>query len=122
MDKGNKGYHKLIVWQRARELVVLVYKFSESFPSNEEYGLKGQIRRAAVSVVLNIVEGYRRNSTKEYLHFLNNSDASLSEVEAVLELCVDLKFLRLEDCASLEAKRSEVGFLLSRLILSLKKK
>jgi four helix bundle protein len=120
MDKVNKGYHKLIVWQRARELVRLIYKHTESFPKAEEFGLKGQLRRAAVSVVLNIVEGYRKSTTKEYLHFLNISDGSLAELEAALEIVLDLQFIPKANYEILENKRSEVGYLLSQLIKSLK--
>ena len=121
-NKENKGYHKLLVWQRARELVRLVYQFTENFPKPEEFGLKSQIRRAIVSVVLNIVEGYRRKTTKEYLYFLNNADSSLSETEAAFELSLDLGFLNEESYKILEKKRSEVGYLLSQLIKSLKRK
>lgn len=81
-DKTGKGYHKLIVWQKAREFVSLIYKYTDDFPRSEEFGLKGQIRRASVSVVLNIVEGYRRRSTKEFLRFIDFAQASLTEVEA----------------------------------------
>lgn len=122
MNKENKGYHKLIVWQRARELVGLVYKLTENFPRSEEFGLKSQLRRAVISVVLNLVEGYRRNTIKEYLHFLNTSDSSLSEVEASLEISLDLGFLSEDEFKLLEMKRSEVGYLLFQLIKSLKKK
>lgn len=122
MNKDNKGYHKLIVWQRARELVLLIYKITESFPKTEEFGLKGQLRRAVVSIVLNIVEGYRRKTTKEYLHFLNTADGSLSELEAGLELSLDLNFLSEEKYESVEKKRGEVGYLLFQLIKSLRKK
>lgn len=121
MEKANKGYHKLIVWQRARELVKLIYQLTESFPKAEEFGLKGQLRRASVSVVLNIVEGYRRSTTKDFLHFLNTADGSLSELEAALEICLDLHFLSEENYKILEVKRSEVGYLLSQLIKSLKR-
>ena len=92
MDKSEKGYHRLIVWQRARELIVLAYQYTEDFPKSEEFGLKGQLRRASVSIVLNIVEGYRRPTTKDYLHFLNTANGSLSELEAGLEICLGLKF------------------------------
>lgn len=122
MEKNNKGYHKLIVWQRARELVRLVYKHTENFPKAEEFGLKGQLRKAAVSVVLNIVEGYRRSSTKEFLHFLNIADGSLSEMEAAIEISLDLEFLLKVNYEVIESKRSEVGYLLSQLIKSLKRK
>jgi len=120
-QKDQKGYHKLLVWQRARELVLLVYQKTENFPKAEEFGLKGQLRRASVSVVLNTVEGYRKSSIKEYLHFLNIADGSLSELEAALEITLDLSFLTKEDYELLEAKRREVGYLLFCLIKSLKK-
>lgn len=81
-NKFNKGYHKLIIWQKARELVRLIYKYTEDFPKAEEFGLKGQLRRAAVSVILTIVEGHRRKSKKEFLHFLDIAVGSLTEVEA----------------------------------------
>lgn len=91
MNKENKGYHKLFIWQKARELVLLIYKYTEDFPKAEEFGLKGQLRRAAVSVVLTIVEGHRKRSKKEFLHFLDMAVASLTEVEAVWELSLDLQ-------------------------------
>lgn len=122
VNKDSKGYHKLITWQRARELIKLVYKYTENFPKAEEFGLKGQLRRAVVSVVLNIVEGYRRSTTKDYLHFLNTANGSLSELEAALEISLDLEFLSKESYEILENKRSEVGYLLSQLVKSLQKK
>ena len=121
VNKQNKGYHKLITWQRASELISLVYKLTENFPKSEEFGLKSQLRRAAVSVVLTIVEGYRRSSTKDYLHFLNTADSSLAELEAGFEISLNLSFLTQDEYDTLEKKRSEVGYLLSQLIKSLKK-
>lgn len=120
-DKTNKGYHKLLIWQRARELILLIYRHTESFPKAEEFGLKGQLRRAGVSVVLTIVEGHRRNSRKEFLHFLDISVASLTEVEAALELSSDLGFINQEVFDEVETKRSEVAFLLGALIKGLKR-
>ena len=121
-DKRDKGYHKLIVWQRARELVKLSYTLTESFPQSEEFGLKSQIRRAAISVVLNIVEGYRRRTLKDYLYFLNNAEGSLSELEAAFELCLDLGFLNIDSYQNPENKRGEVGFLLHQLVKKLRLK
>ncbi|HSW88621.1 MAG TPA: four helix bundle protein [Candidatus Saccharimonadales bacterium] len=122
MEKENKGYHKLIVWQRAREFTLLIYKYTENFPTSEKFGLTSQIRRATVSVALNIVEGYRRKTTKDYLHFLNISNGSLAEVEAALEISLDLDFLNQTTYEEIETKRAEVGYLLSRLIKSLETK
>ena len=121
-DKSEKGYHKLILWRKAREFVKLIYKITEKFPHAEEYGLKGQIRRAAVSVVLNIVEGYRRNSTKEFLRFLNISGASLTEVEACLEIAMDLSYLKNSDYQLIEEKRSEIEAILFSFEKSLRSK
>lgn len=107
---------------KSRDLVKLVYLHTENFPKSEEFGLKSQLRRAAVSVVLNIVEGYRRSSTKDFLHFLNIADGSLAEMEAALEISHDLDFLVDDIYVQAEVKRSEVGFLLHQFIKGLKKK
>lgn len=116
----NKGYHKLILWRKAREFVKLIYKITEGFPKSEEFGLKGQLRRAVVSVVLNIVEGYRRNSTKEFLRFLNISGASLTEIEACLEIASDVNCLKIWGYQQLEEKRSEIEVILYYFEKSLK--
>jgi four helix bundle protein len=58
LERGEKGFRKLLVWQRAHQLVLLVYKFTDSFPKSELFGLNSQMRRAAVSVPANIAEGY----------------------------------------------------------------
>ena len=68
---GNiKSYKDLIVWQKAVDLAVDVYKLTCSFPKEEIYGLTSQIRRAVCSVSLNIAEGYGRNTTKNYINSL----------------------------------------------------
>lgn len=121
-DKTDKGYHKLLVWQKAKRFVSLVYKYSEKFPRSEEFGLKSQLRRSAVSVVLNIVEGHRRHSIKEFLRFLDISCASLAEVEAILEIMLDLGYLKDDEIEELEEKRSELAFLVDSLVKSLKRK
>lgn len=119
-NKLNKGYHKLIVWQRAKELVLLIYQHTESFPKSEEFGLKSQLRRAAVSIVLNIVEGNRRSSRKEFLHFLDIAASSNTEVEAGWELAIELGFISTDVYETVDQKISEVGFLLGSFIKSLK--
>ena len=77
--------HKdLDVWKKSIDLVVLVYKICEKFPTHEKYGLISQLQRAAVSVPSNIAEGAGRNSTKEYIRFLSIAQGSLSELETQL--------------------------------------
>lgn len=121
-DKIDKGYHKLIIWQKAREIVKLVYLYTQDFPKAEEFGLKGQLRRAAVSVVLTIVEGHRKKSKKEFLHFLDMAVGSLTEIEAALELCLDLGFITQEIYQQAEEKRSEEAVLLNAFIKGVKNK
>ena len=116
-----KGYHKLLIWQRARELVKLVYFVSGKFPESEKHNLTSQIRRAAISIVLNIVEGHKRSIfQKEFKRFLNISDGSLVEVEACLELALDLGFLSKPDFEKVEAVRRELGAMLNSFIKNLK--
>lgn len=75
-----KGYKDLIVGLKSIELVLEIYTVTKLFPKNEEYGLSSQLRRAAVSVPSNIVEGSRR-SNKEFVRFLGIADGSISEVK-----------------------------------------
>lgn len=91
MKKHN--YKKLTIWLRAKDLVKVIYTISEKFPDHERLGMTSQLRRAMVSVVLNIVEGSGRNSSKDFAHFLNMAYTSLLEVECLVLLSVDLKFL-----------------------------
>ncbi len=76
-----RSYRDLLVWQKAVELALLVYRLSEGFPRREIYGLTSQVRRAAVSVPSNIAEGYGRSSRKEYVQFLSIAQGSLKEME-----------------------------------------
>lgn len=109
-----KGYQKLIVWQRAKELVVLVYKITDKFPRTEEFGLKSQMRRAAVSVLSQIAEGYSRRSIKDKKRFIEISTGSLFELESDIEVAYELGFISGADYGILTSKRGEVGYLLDR--------
>ena len=75
------------------DLVLEIYKLSELFPKNEEYNLKSQIKRAIVSVPLNIAEGKSRVSSKDFAHFLNIASASLTEVEVIIEIAKKLNYI-----------------------------
>lgn len=87
------SYHKLIVYQKAKQLVIFVYKITKSFPSHELHGLISQIRRAAVSIPANIVEGYIKSSTKDFIRFLDISLGSLAELDFHFDLSFDLGYL-----------------------------
>ena len=81
-----EGFKKLIVWNKAYDLALGVYKKTKEFPKDELYGLTSQLRRASLSVSANIAEGYDRQHRKEYLHYLSIARGSLSEVETYLKL------------------------------------
>jgi len=92
-----RAHHDLRVWQEAMELVKMIYQSSSSFPESENFGLKSQIRRAAISVPSNIAEGAARTSDKEFLQFLSISRGSLSEVETQMLISRNLGYLENPD-------------------------
>lgn len=117
---GDQPYHKIIAWQAADDFAVSVYKVTVDFPAEEKFGLTSQIRRAATSVALNIVEGQARATRPDYLRFLTMSRGSIAECAYLLELSGKLGYLNNEKCRILEAKRKRAAFFLERIIESLK--
>lgn len=114
------GYKRLIVWDRAHGLVKNIYETTKNFPKNELFGLTSQMRRCAVSVPANIVEGYSRRSVKEKLNFYSISRASLAELEYYIDLSLELNYINNDDHAVLTNSRAEVGKLLNGFIKSFK--
>lgn len=101
-------------------LVTLIYSITKGFPREEEFGLKSQLRRAAVSVPSNIAEGLTRRTSGDKLHFLNIAQGSLSEIDAQLEISFRLSFIDEQTCNNVTNALVEVEKLLSGLIRSLK--
>ena len=117
-----QSYRDLLVWQRAIELAVLSYRFSEGFPRNEVYGLTSQLRRASVSVPSNIAEGYGRGSRKEYLQFLSIAQGSLKELETQVIIAQRLNYATDAQTESFLSDSEVVGKMLGGLIRSLRSK
>ena len=118
--KSEKPHKKLVLWQKVIGFVVLVYEVTKSFPRQEEFGLKSQLRRAAVSVPSNIAEGLSRKTVQDKLHFLNLAQASLSEIDAQVEVSLSLGFIDKENSNKLDDALSEVERLLNGLIKSIR--
>lgn len=76
-----KKFKDLVVWQKAHNLTLEIYKITQKFPPDEKYGIVSQMRRAAYSIPANIVEGHSRKSKKEFLQFLNIAKGSLEELK-----------------------------------------
>ena len=101
-----KNYKELKVWQRSYQLCLEIYKTTKRFPKEERYGLTSQIRRAAVSVPSNIVEGYGRKTTLEYIQFLYIAYGSNCELETQILLSGDLGYI---ETGKLEILQEGIG-------------
>lgn len=76
---NERPHKKLTLWTESMELVTTIYELTKKFPKEEEFGLKSQLRRAAVSIPSNISEGLTRRTNADKIHFLNIANGSLSE-------------------------------------------
>ena len=115
-----KPHKKLVLWSKTIDLVVNLYGVTKQFPREEEFGLKSQLKRAAVSVPSNISEGLTRRTRKDKLHFLNIAQGSLSEIDAQIEISRRLEFIDEPTNILVNERLSEVEKLLSGLIRSIR--
>lgn len=119
--KTIKSYRDLEAWSSAMDLVELIYISTSSFPKDETYGLRSQIRGSAVSIPSNIAEGHGRKGSKEFAHHLSIARGSLCEMETQLILSVRLNYITKEQAEPVWTKSQEVGRLLTGLVRSLNK-
>jgi four helix bundle protein len=119
---GVRSYRELTAWQKAMDLVEMIYTATRIWPKEEVYSLTSQVRRAAVSVPSNIAEGQGRNSTKEFLHHLSMAYGSLCEVETQVLVAQRLDYLNSDTAKQLLTNTAEVGRLLNGLSRSLSEK
>lgn len=104
-----RDYRRMKIYHLAYDFVLLIYNKTKNFPTEESNNITSQIKRASVSILLNIVEGSAKASVKEFSYFLNVSYASAKEVEVLLRLCNDLKYLNKEDHSILSKKLDELN-------------
>ena len=114
IDKTQKSYHKLIIWQKFKDLLLETYKLTDKLPKSEDFNLKSQMRRAIVSVISNFFEGYLKKSQKDKARFLGIAETSLLELEGQGEICLILKYWTIKDYAQFDKVRSLAGYFLSR--------
>ena len=117
-----KTYRDLQAWQKSMTLVTEIYKILKSFPKDEIYGLTSQMKRCAISIPSNMAEGYGRNSTNEYIHFLRIATGSLYELQTQLEISTNLNYLDKDSFAKLYESSREIERMLSSLIRKLSNK
>lgn len=111
------SFKDLEVWKRGIDLVEDIYTLTAKFPSNEQFGLVSQMRRAAVSIPSNIAEGQGRKNPKEFIQFLYIAKGSLAEIETQLIICERLKLI--PDVTGLIDKMKVLRMMLLGLINSL---
>jgi four helix bundle protein len=115
-----KTYRDLNVWQKAMTLVEMIYSETKEFPNEETYGLTSQIRRSGISIPSNIAEGYGRNSTNDYIRFLQIESGSLYEFQTQLEIGFRLKYLNNKKYDEVNTLSFEIEKMLSSLIRKIK--
>lgn len=112
-------YEDLLVWQEAMSLVEECYHLTANFPRNEEFGLKSQMSRAAVSVPSNIGEGHDRQHTKEFIQMLSIALGSLAECETQLEVSRRMKLISEDNLQTVSLSCRKVGKMINGLKNSL---
>ena len=105
-----RTFRDLVVWRKAHEFVLAIYRFTAGFPKQEVYGLCSQLRRAAVSVAANNVEGFRKRGRADKVRFMNTAEGSIEECRYYLILAQDLGYGETKD---LMAVLEEVSRLLN---------
>ena len=111
-----RNFQDLVVWQKAHQFVLSVYRFSELFPNNELYGLTSQLRRSAVSIPANVAEGFKKKTRPDKARYLNISQGSLEESRYYLILAKDLDY---GDNSQLMNQLEEVSKLLEAYLSSI---
>lgn len=114
-------FRQLKIWQKAMQFITLVYKVSATYPKHEQFGLIDQIRRAAVSIALNIAEGSGAGSDKEFIRFLRISFRSLYEVITAAEIAIILNYGAKMDQGQIIKEADEIAAMITGLIKYLKK-
>jgi four helix bundle protein len=109
------GYRKLLVYQKSRDYVAMIYKLLRKFPTEERFALCDQLRRAAISITSNIAEGMGRFSDKEKIHFLEIAFGSLYETMSQIELALVFNYITQEEFDDLEKNVVEIAKMLSGL-------
>src|SRR6266850_6576891 len=114
-----RSYRELHGWQRGMDLIVLAYRVCAQLPPAENFGLKGQIRRSAVSIPSNIAEGHCSGSTANFLRHIHLAQGSLGELETQFDAVARLEYVDAVQLIEPVVCAEEVGRMLTRLAAAL---
>ncbi len=113
------GYRKLAVYERSYKAALAIHRIKEGFPAEEKYSMGDQIWRAAISIPMNIAEGYgKQDSTAEFKRYLRMAMGSSNEVKVLLDFAKDLKYIEEGIYRKAFAEYDEIGRMLHGLIKS----
>lgn len=112
-------FRDLLIWQKSMAYVTEIYGITKGFPDEEKFGLVSQLRRSAISIPSNISEGYGRNSSNDFIRFLNIAMGSLFEVQTQIEIAQNLQYINMEKFETLFEKSREIERMMSSFIRSL---
>ncbi len=115
-------FEDFIAWQKARKLTAAIYKVTDQGKFSRDYGLRDQIRRAAVSIMSNIAEGFERGRASEFHQFISIAKASCAEVRSQLYVAMDAGYLDQESFDVLHEQAKEVGRIIGGLRASVERK
>jgi four helix bundle protein len=115
-----RKFEDIEAWKKAREITDLVYKTSAKTKFNRDFGLREQIRRASVSIMNNIAEGFDSSSRIEFARFLNIAKRSASEVQSQLYIALDQEYISKAEFNSLYSKGEEIRKMITGFIEYLK--
>ena len=115
-----KTFKDLIAWQRGHSLVLEVYRVTEIFPKEEQFGLTSQLRRCAVSITSNIAEGFSRNTYKDKAQFYAIALGSVTELQNQIQIAHDVGFLSTNEYFNLDTLSIEVHKIINGLLKSSK--
>jgi four helix bundle protein len=118
--KRIEQFEDLIVWQKGMEIVKQIYLITREGHLAKDFSLRGQVRRAALSITNNIAEGFERSSRKEYLNFLNIAKGSAGEVRSLLHVALEIGYLDQTRYEGLREKLLELSRFIANQIKSLK--
>lgn len=116
MSKTIKSFEELNVWQNARDLIKLIYNFTKKDKFSKDYSLIDQIRRASVSIMSNIAEGFERGSNKEFIQFLYIAKGSCGEVRSQLYVAFDQQYISEEYSSKAKQECEKLSAMVSNLI------
>ena len=115
-----RGYKDLKVYERSYKAALAIYRLTEDFPKEEKYGITNQMKRASISIPLNIAEGYaKKESQQEFKRFLMMAIGSANEMSVLIDFAKDIKLITAEQHRKAEAEYDDIGKMLNGMIKSI---